>query len=64
MYTYPYKHVIILMKKEAMNLKESEEGYEGAFEGGMEREECCSYIIHILYREILLPVCQSSPSSE
>lgn len=28
-----------------MNLKESKEGYKGAFERGREREECCSYII-------------------
>lgn len=28
-----------------MNLNESEEGYKGTFEGGREREECCSYII-------------------
>lgn len=45
MYTYAYKHVITLKKKEAMNLNESEEGYKGTFEGGREREECCSYII-------------------
>jgi hypothetical protein len=36
-YVYTYKHSIIISKREAMNLKESEEGYMGGIRGRKEK---------------------------